>query len=130
MSTYLLDTTVIIDALNEKKGRRLLLREIVMQGHLLACCPINVAEVYTGLRPKEEERTRDLLSSLQYYAITFPIAERAGLLRRNHRLKGQTLSITDALIAAVALHYELTLVTDNTKDFPMAELSLYPLPPS
>ena len=130
MSTYLLDTTVIIDALNEKKGRRLLLREIVMQGHLLACCPINVAEVYTGLRPKEEEKTRGLLSSLQYYSITFPIAERAGLLRRNHRLKGQTLSITDALIAAVALHYELTLVTDNTKDFPMAELSLYPLPAS
>jgi len=130
MSTYLLDTTVIIDALNEKKGRRLLLREIVMQGHLLACCPINVAEVYTGLRPKEEEKTKGLLSSLQYYSITFPIAERAGLLRRNHRLKGQTLSITDALIAAVALHYELTLVTDNTKDFPMAALSLYPLPAS
>jgi hypothetical protein len=128
MSTYLLDTTIIIDALNEKKGRRLLLREMVMQGHLLACCPINVAEVYTGLRPKEEEKTRDLLSSLRYYDITFPIAERAGLLKRNHRRQGKTLSITDALIASVALHYGITLVTDNVKDFPMAELSLHPLP--
>jgi predicted nucleic acid-binding protein len=87
-----------------------------------------VAEVYTGLRPKEEEKTRDLLSSLRYYDITFPIAERAGLLKRNHRRQGKTLSITDALIASVALHYGITLVTDNVKDFPMAELSLHPLP--
>ena len=40
MATYLLDTTVIIDAINEKRDRRLLLRQLVTEGHILACCPI------------------------------------------------------------------------------------------
>jgi predicted nucleic acid-binding protein len=63
MATYLLDTTVTIDALNEKKNRNLALIGLAEQGHILACCPINVAEVYAGLRPKEEQKTAALLES-------------------------------------------------------------------
>lgn len=129
MSTFLLDTSVIIDAINGKKNRNQFLLELTEgQGHRLACCPINVAEVYAGLRSKEEQRTGDLLRSLELFPITFAIAERAGLLKRDHGKKGITLSLTDAIIAAVAIHHQLTLITDNTRDFPMKELSLYPLP--
>jgi predicted nucleic acid-binding protein len=32
------------------------------------------------------------------------------------------------IIAAVAIHNGLTLLTDNVKDFPMDDLSLSPLP--
>lgn len=32
------------------------------------------------------------------------------------------------MIAAVAIHNRLTLITDNVKGFPMEELALYPLP--
>jgi hypothetical protein len=46
MATLLLDTSVIIDAINGKRNRGELLRELLHQGHLLACCPINVTEVY------------------------------------------------------------------------------------
>lgn len=127
MAAYLLDTTVIIDALNNKRNRNSALIGLAEQGHLLACCPINVAEVYAGLRPKEEEKTAALLHSLQLYPITFPVAELAGRIKREYGRKGKTLSIPDAVIAAVALHYNLTLITDNTKDFPMPELSLYTL---
>src|SRR5688500_14838842 len=128
MAIYLLDTSIIIDVLNEKKARRQLLKELILAGHVLACCPINVAEVYAGLRSKEEENTAALLQSLQYYPITFPVAELAGALKRDFSRKGTTLSIADALIAAVAIHYRVILITDNTKDFPMKALSLYPLP--
>lgn len=130
MATFLLDTTVIIDALNEKKNRNLFLVDLVEQGHTLACCPVNVAEVYAGLRPKEEQRTEALLRSLQFYPITFPIAELAGRLKREHGRRGKTLSIADIIIAAVAIHNRLTLMTDNTIDFPMEDLALYPLPAS
>ncbi|MGD1070241.1 MAG: hypothetical protein ABSB15_08880 [Bryobacteraceae bacterium] len=41
MATYLLDTCVIIDALNDKRNRPALLFELLNAGHLLACCPIN-----------------------------------------------------------------------------------------
>jgi len=50
------------------------------------------------------------------------------LLKRDYGQKGTTLTVADATIAAVALVHELTLMTDNVKDFPMKELALYPLP--
>ena len=66
MATYLLDTSVIIDALNNKRSRHGLLLDLPRQGHLLACCPINVAEVYAGLLPKEESATEEFLRTLEY----------------------------------------------------------------
>jgi predicted nucleic acid-binding protein len=127
MATYLLDTNIIIDAINGKKDRNVSLIGLAEQGHTLACCPVNVAEVYAGLRPKEEARTAALLQSLQFYPITFPVAELAGRLKRDHARKGKTLSIPDTMIAAVALHYRLTLITNNAKDFPMTDLSFHSL---
>jgi predicted nucleic acid-binding protein len=66
MATYLLDTSVIIDAINNKRGRRQFLRGLVDAGNFLACCPIHVAEVYAGLRPHEEPLTRMFLQSLEH----------------------------------------------------------------
>jgi tRNA(fMet)-specific endonuclease VapC len=128
VATYLLDTSVIIDALNGKRGRRELLLGLVKQGHLLACCAINVTEVYAGLRPTEESVTEEFLRSLEYYQLTWSVARLAGLLKRDYRRKGATLTVADVTIAAVALVNELTLMTDNVKDFPMKELVLYSLP--
>ena len=122
-----LDTNVIIDILNDKKERRAMLLDLLNQGHVLACCPINVSEIYAGLRPKEETTTEEFLRSLQYFDITWPIARSAGLLKRDFSRKGKTLTISDATIAAVALHHKLTLITANVRDFPMKELLIYPL---
>src|SRR5437588_12620242 len=114
MSILLLDTSVIIDALNGKRDRNDLLTDLAQrQGHTLACCPINVAEVYAGMRPKEEQRTTALLRSLQLFPITFPVSELAGLLKRDYQRSGASLSLTDTFIAAVAIHNNLTLLTDN-----------------
>jgi predicted nucleic acid-binding protein len=128
MATYLLDTSVIIDALNGKKKRDQTLKELLQQGHLLACCSVNVTEVYAGLRSPEETRTRELLESLPYFSIGWPVARLAGLLKRDYARQGITLATTDATIAAVAIHHQLTLITDNLKHYPMKELSIYPLP--
>jgi tRNA(fMet)-specific endonuclease VapC len=128
VAIYLLDTSVIIDALNGKRGRREFLLSLVRQGHLLACCPINVTEVYAGMRPKEEAATEEFLRSLEYYHLTWPVARMAGLLKRDLARKGTTVTVADATIAAVAIVHELTLMTDNVKDFTMKDLTLYPLP--
>jgi predicted nucleic acid-binding protein len=89
---------------------------------------VNVNEVYAGMRPKEETKTEALLQSLDYYEINWEVAKRAGLLKRNCSKKGHTLSLTDTTIAAVALGYNLTLITDNVKHYPMPQLKLYRLP--
>jgi len=80
------------------------------------------------LRSKEEPATEEFLRSLEYYHLTWPVARLAGLLKRDYGRKGTTLTAADTTIAAVALVHELTLMTDNIKDFPMKELTLYPLP--
>ena len=127
MATYLLDTSVIIDTINGKRNRDRILKELLGQGHLLACCPINITEVYAGMRTPEESRTQELLQSLQYFPIIWSVARLAGLLKRDYGRKGVTLATTDATIAAVAIHYELNLITDNLKHYPMKELNLYPM---
>jgi predicted nucleic acid-binding protein len=80
------------------------------------------------MRGGEEERPAALLHGLQLYQITFAVAELAGRLKRDYGRKGKTLAIPDVLVAAVAIYYHLTLITDNVKDFPMPELSLHTLP--
>jgi predicted nucleic acid-binding protein len=93
----------------------------------LTSAPINITEVHMGMRPNEAERTETLLDSLEFYPITPEIAKYAGALYREHRRKGQTLSLPDLTIAAVAIVNKLQLATDNPKDFPMAGLKFCPL---
>lgn len=128
MATVLLDTSVIFDHLNGRNRRTEFLEHLVDQGHLLACCPVNITEVYAGLRTGEETRTKAFLESLEFLPITADIAMKAGLLRRDWRLKGQTLSYTDVTIAAIAITNRIPLLTDNQKHFPMPEVELHPLP--
>src|ERR1044072_2836957 len=119
MTTYLLDTSVIIDVLNGKRNRDVLLKGLLSQGDLLACCAVNISEIYAGMRPKEETKTEAFLQSLEYYDITWDVARLAGLLKRDYSKKGQTLSLPDTIIAAVALEYNLMLITDNVKHYTM-----------
>jgi predicted nucleic acid-binding protein len=126
--TYLLDTSVLIDALNNRNGRPQFLTEFSRQEILLACCAVNVTEVYMGMRPSEETKTVKLLRSLEFYPVTWGVAQLAGDLFRDWLQKGQTLSYADVTIAAVAIFHKLVLVTDNQKHFPMPELQLVDLP--
>jgi tRNA(fMet)-specific endonuclease VapC len=126
--TYLLDSSVLIDALNGRNGRPQLLTQISQQDILLACCSVNVTELYMGMRTGEEAKTERFLRSLEFYTVTWEIAQLAGNLFRQWRRKGQTLGLADVTIAAVALTHKLVLVTDNQKHFPMRELRLLQLP--
>jgi predicted nucleic acid-binding protein len=119
MSTYLLDTSVIIEAINGKRGRRERLRGLVLGGGTLACCPINIAEIYAGIRPNEEPATAEFLRSLELCPLTYAVAELAGVLKRDYAKAGRTLRLGDVLIAATALRNGLSLLTDNGQDFPM-----------
>ena len=128
MSVCLLDSGILIDVLNGKRGRAELLSRLVRDGAELACCPINVTEIYAGLRSGEEEKTERLLRSLRFYEITWEVAKLAGSLQLDWRQQGRTLALPDATLAAVALANNLVLVTNNVRDFPMPELTTYPAP--
>jgi predicted nucleic acid-binding protein len=120
--TYLLDSSVLIDALNNRGGRVQILDQVSQQQIVLACCSVSVTELYMGLRPGEETKTERFLRRLEFYPVTFEASKLAGDLYREWRQKGQTLGLADLTIAGVALTHGLTLVTDNRKHFPMREL--------
>ena len=90
---------------------------------------MNVYELVTyGLRPKEEASTAAFLESLYLYPMNWPIARLAGLLKRDYGKKGKTLNLGDVIVAATAIHNNVPLLTDTTKNFPMVDLTLHPLP--
>jgi predicted nucleic acid-binding protein len=124
----LLDTTILIDALRNRKDRRALLAECVRTGHNLVTTALNVAEVYSGIRLQEEEATSVFLDQLGCYATTAEIGRLGGRLKNQWALRGRTLSLIDAMIAATAITHSCTLMTDNDRDFPMAELSKFAMP--
>jgi predicted nucleic acid-binding protein len=124
----LLDTSVLIDVLRLRRGRRELLAELVRGGNTLATTALNVAELYAGMRPGEEARTEDFLDALDCYELTAAAGRLAGSLKNRYARRGRTLTLADTIIAAIAMERRCTLVTDNRKDFPMPELNYYDLP--
>ena len=104
MADVLVDTNVFIDHLNGSRrfepGEDRVWYSVVTRFELFASKQVS------------EDVLQLLLSPFTEITIDRDVAERAGRLRR-------TLSIRtpDALIAASALEYGLTLLTSNVKDF-------------
>lgn len=124
MADYLLDSNVLILHLRERPEITALLTRWGKEGTLY----ISVAtrtEIVAGMRPHEEERTLELLDSLENLPVDEAIADRAGRLIYQYARQGIQLSFADALIAATALEHDLTLATTNPKHFPIPELRLY-----
>lgn len=89
---------------------------------------VNIAEIYSGVRPDEEERTNSFMDSLECYEIGAKVGEHAGRMKNFWARRGKTIALPDVLVAAIAIEQGCTLLTDNRKDFPMPELKLYPMP--
>jgi predicted nucleic acid-binding protein len=85
---------------------------------------INVAELYSDLSHEEQARADRLIDSLDFYGVTREVAKQAGQYRYDFARCGVTLSTADTLVAATAVAESATLVTANTKDFPMKEIDL------
>jgi predicted nucleic acid-binding protein len=123
----LLDTSVLIDVLRGRNQRREALAKLVRDHESLATSSLNIAELYAGMRPGEEGSTETLLGGLECFDLTGNSARLAGRLKQQWSKRGRTLTLADALIAAVAIEQRCALLTDNYKDFPMPELQLYSL---
>jgi len=124
----LLDTSVLIDVLRGRQDRRILLRRLAGEGHSLSTTVLNIAELYAGMRPGEEARTEEFLSGLESYELSASAARAAGRLKNIWQTKGRTLTLSDTIIAAIAIEQQCILLTDNRKDFPMTEVTHFPQP--
>ncbi len=127
MSDYLLDTDMLVNCLRGLPGPIGLARELTEEGDLHVSVWSHF-EILTLARPEEERRTVDFLAPFIQHPVTEPIAHRAAELVRQGRSEGPQLNLADAIIAATALHHDLTLVTFSTTLRGIQELKLYPVP--
>jgi predicted nucleic acid-binding protein len=124
----LLDTSILIDVLRGRNRRREWLAELVRGGHTVSTTALNIAKICAGMKAAEEARTEALLSGLELHELNGSSARLAGRLKNTWARKGQTLTLSDTIVAAITIERGCALLSDNRKDFPMPEVQLYLLP--
>jgi len=123
MKRCLIDTDVIVDHLRGEEKARDFLKQIKAEETDILCSVITKAEIYSGVRPKEEERVAGLLNSMEEVLIDGEMAVAAGRYKnRFHASHG--LLLPDALIAASAKQVGAVLVTLNKKHYPMKDIEI------
>ncbi len=109
MVKALFDTNILIDYLRGISAARAELRRYRQK----AISIISWMEVLVGVDATREHGTRDFLEGFALLAIDEPIAERAAMLRKAHRLK-----LPDAIIWGSAQVHSMLLVTRDGRSFP------------
>jgi predicted nucleic acid-binding protein len=128
MSGFLLDTNCISELVRAKPDRRVMEWMDAADESLLYLSVLTLGEIRKGLASLAQGKRRTRLETwleLELQArfarrilpIDAPVADRWGLLAAQARLKGATLPVIDGLLAATALHYNLTVVSRNAADF-------------
>ena len=127
MSGYLLDTNCLSELVRVRPESRVTAWIEAVDESLLYLSVLTFGEIRKGLAALPQSRRRTNLEtwlevelrarfSGRILPIDIAVADRWGLLAAQTKAKGKPLSIIDGLLAATSLHYNLTLVTRNTKD--------------
>lgn len=122
----MLDSDIIIWCLRGRKDVVEIIRELEKEA-VPSCSALSIIEIKLGAKKKEEEATNAFLDALQVFPVDKNIAILAAKYIKEYKTKGKTLDFVDAVIAATAVINDLSLVTYNTKHYPIAELRLYPV---
>jgi tRNA(fMet)-specific endonuclease VapC len=128
VTRYLLDSDTVIGVLKGAVAATQLIDELYRQGDTLCTCAVVVTEVYAGLRPFDVRKGDELLQSMRFLTSPPQIGRQAGRWRYEFARQGVQLSAPDCLIAATAHYHRATLITGNTRHFPMTELTTLRLP--
>lgn len=114
---YLLDTTMLVDHAHGYGPAMALLHRLFEEGAELFICDVVVCEALSGGSDEHRAVVSRLMEPLEYVATDPQAARRAGDARLSRHRSGGKLGLGDALIAAVAVGLEATVVTRNRPDF-------------
>ncbi|EJJ28582.1 type II toxin-antitoxin system VapC family toxin [Rhizobium sp. CF142] len=120
MNGYLLDTNIISDIIRNPFGP--VARRIEDLGPREICSSIVVAsELRYGCTKKGSAKllakVQSVLETLPILPLDIPADIKYGDIRAELEAAGQTIGLNDLLIAAHACALDLTLVTDNMREF-------------
>lgn len=118
--SYLIDTDRVVDYLKGREEPVDLLETLRTDG--LSISLVTYAELYEGIyygaNPQRVERgLRLFLTSTRVLPLNRAIMRRFAVLRGDLRRRGQGIGDLDTMIAATALHHDLTLVTRNLRHY-------------
>lgn len=115
----LIDSDVLIWILRGKLEVKSVFDKLVIDSKgLIFITPIQIAEIYSGMRETERSFTTIFLDSFEVIAISKEIGEIAGHYVHQYK-KSHDLMMADSLIAATAAVHGFSLWTLNKKHYPM-----------
>jgi tRNA(fMet)-specific endonuclease VapC len=118
---YLIDTDWVIDHLNQVERVTTRLHELAPEG--LALSVVSLGELYEGVyysqdpEASEASLQRFLNRELTILGIDEETCKLFGRERGRLRTIGQRIGDMDLMIAATALQYDLTLLSNNRRHF-------------
>jgi predicted nucleic acid-binding protein len=135
MSGFLLDTNCISELVRLQPDQRVLDWMNAADENLLYLSVLTFGEIRKGVAgfPQGKRRTQletwlelDLQArfSGRILAVDTAVANRWGLLAAGAKRKGRPLSAIDGLLAATALHHDLTIVSRNVNDFAVTRVPI------
>ncbi len=124
MADILLDTNIIIGWLRGNEDITKELLNLRNAGWLICHTPITKAEVYWGLRHREEKTTEAFFAACQSLPVTDEVGEKAGRYLAEYH-KSHAVDIADALIAATAYVHKAVLFTLNRRHYPTKDIRFH-----
>ncbi len=114
--SILIDTDIVIDFLRGKEQSVLYFKA---NSDFICFSAITVAEIYAGIRGREEEiAVKHLFSIFPVIETSHKMAVEAGKLVKQYR-PSHSVELPDAIIAATCIISESELKTLNIKHYPM-----------
>ena len=118
---FLLDTDVLIWILRGRKDVKEKISKLKEKSpHAISV--ISIAEIFRNIFPSELSTTEDFLNQHIIFDVDQKTAKIGGLYCQQYQKQLKNLSLEDCLIAATANVNNLTLVSLNTKRFPMKDV--------
>jgi predicted nucleic acid-binding protein len=129
MSGFLLDTNCVSELVRVKPEPRVVEWMEATDEELLYLSVLTLGEIRKGLAGLAQGKRRTHLEtwlevelqtrfSGRILPIDEQVADRWGVLSAQAKIRGVSLPIIDGLLAATAVHYNLTVVSRNASDFP------------
>jgi predicted nucleic acid-binding protein len=135
MSGFLLDTNFVSELVSAKPEPHVIEWMDATDEDLLYLSVLTLGEIRKGVAGLAQGKGRTHLEtwlevdlqarfSGRILPIDFAIADRWGLLAAESKRKGKALSVIDGLLAATAIHHNLTVVSRNSSDFTTTQVQV------
>ncbi len=111
----ILDTCIVIEL--QRGNKDIINRVSELEQHNIFVTPIVIAEFYRGARNKAElAKCRKLIGKFTVLSLNEPVTEVFNKIFDKFSISHRP-SVPDMLIASAAIHYDISLYTDNKADF-------------